>query len=154
MTKTLPRITELIGSRPPPSVIAVVHELLDDEVQKFSEYMPKADFYLNSDRSLYNALSADGGGRWLKASSLLLRWRSYTHGIKSLWSVKGNVNGNEGNLLGGMLVVGAGDQGIVYQHLEDFGGYDYEKIAKAAAKISPQRQSQNSPPAKPVSVDR
>lgn len=122
--------------RTKPRIIAVVHEILDNEIEEFSKYMAHTDIYLNEDKSLYYALSADGKGRWAKASAILSNRSAYLHGLKSLWSVKGNTKGKEGNLLGGMLVFDSDEKGLIYHKYEDFGGYDYNQILEAANKIT------------------
>jgi len=118
-----------------PKIIAIVHEILDDEVEQFSTFMNGAEFYLNADRSLYYGLSEDGKGNWLKAKNLLLRGRAWTHGIKSLWSVKGNIKGGEGNLLGGTLVMDPVKKQFRYLKYEEFTGYDWNAVVTSAEQM-------------------
>lgn len=66
----------------------------------------------------------------------MLRW----HGIKSNWQASSSVEGNfkgDGTLLGGSLVIGPGNQGILFQHQSrEFGDRaNWEDIVEAVEKI-------------------
>ncbi len=65
----------------------------------------------------------------------LLRW----HGLKSSWqtTAQGNLKG-DGTLLGGTMVIGTGDQGILFQHQSrEFGDRaDLDQILAAVQKIN------------------
>lgn len=107
---------------------AVVKENLDNEIEDFREYMT-GDIYLDEAKHFYGPKIRKGGFMSLLSPSLI----SKLNGIK----LPGNLAG-EGWIMGGVLVVGPGEQGILFEHLEAKVGdrCDIDKVMEAVAKIT------------------
>lgn len=86
----------------------IVKENLDNEVEEFREFF-SGEIYLDEHQHFYGPLKRVGGYGGL----LNLKVVSAIRNSKA----KGNLKG-EGWTMGGVLVVGPQDQGILYEHLE------------------------------------
>lgn len=109
-------------------LVAVVKENLDTEVEDFREFI-KGDIYLDEAKHFYGPKIRKGGFMSLLSPSLI----SKLNAIKLPNNLKG-----EGWIMGGVLVLGSGDQGILFEHLEAKVGdrCDIDKVMEAVAKIS------------------
>jgi len=109
-------------------LVAVVKENLDTEVDDFRQFI-KSDIYLDEAMHFYGPKIRKGGYMSLLSPSLI----SKLNAIKLPNNLKG-----EGWIMGGVLVVGPGDQGILYEHLEAKVGdrCDADQVMAAVAKIS------------------
>lgn len=94
---------------------AVVHETLG--VKEFQPFF-KGDVFLDEERKFY------GPTERRMLFSALLRAKVWINIITNMRNgVKGNMAG-EGRILGGVYVVGPGEQGILFEHREkEFGDY-------------------------------
>jgi len=98
-----------------PNLVGVVHE--DLGVAEFRGFFPGGRVFLDQQRRLFEAL----GSRWLGGSGFLRPsvWRNVVRA--KLSGVQGNSEG-EGRLLGGVVVIGPGEQGVLYVHKEEVWG--------------------------------
>jgi len=108
-----------------------VHETKGaDEFAK--NYLTGGQVYLDQDRSLFQAL----GDRWLGWRGFFLPsvWKNIIRAKKK--GVQGNMEG-EGRLLGGVIVVGPANQGVLFVHLEKVWGdrADTDEVIKACQKM-------------------
>jgi len=93
------------------NLCAVVHEDLGTEVRDFQPFF-QGPIYLDEDHVFYGPRP-----RWMFLSGFVRPsvW-------KAVFRAKGkNIENNlegEGRLLGGLFVIGPGDQGILYEHRE------------------------------------
>eukprot|EP01101_Sappina_pedata_P013419 TRINITY_DN9684_c0_g1_i1.p1 TRINITY_DN9684_c0_g1~~TRINITY_DN9684_c0_g1_i1.p1 ORF type:complete len:215 (-),score=61.85 TRINITY_DN9684_c0_g1_i1:88-732(-) len=111
-------------------LIAIVHEQLGSH--EFFDHFFKGPVFLDRDRAFYKVL----GDNWMGLTDLLRPsvWNNWLRAKAK--GVYGNLEG-EGRLLGGVLVVGAANQGILYQHREKvFGDHaDLDDILAACSMI-------------------
>lgn len=92
-----------------------MHETFGAEA--FRKYLTGGDLFFDTDRSLFSAM----GDRWM-GLGVLLRPSTYVNAIRGWWKgFSGNLKG-EGRLLGGVWVIGPGDQGILYEYREEIPG--------------------------------
>jgi len=108
---------------------AVVHENLPGQLESFQRYWNDNDVYIDEDQSFYKAL----GNRWLGLfAGMLTRqvWKNIDRAKKG--GFKGNLKG-EGRLLGGVIVMGPGEQGVIAAFTEDVWGdhADLDAVMKA-----------------------
>jgi len=118
---------------PRPRLIGVVHERLG--VDEFREKYFKGELYLDEEKNLFKAI----GNRWMGYISGLMSSAFYAN-LKRVQSkgIAGNIVG-EGRQLGGLLVVGPGEQGVLLQYAEKVWG-DHcalEVVADAVKKMQP-----------------
>lgn len=107
---------------------AVVHEALG--VAEFQPFF-KGDIFLDKERHFYGPVERRMGlSGFLRLSVWLTIIRNRRAGID------GNMKG-EGTILGGVFVIGPGNQGIIFEHREkEFGDYaDTTEVIKAVEKI-------------------
>jgi len=113
------------------NLCAVVHEDLGSQVQDFRPFFPGA-IYLDDERIFYGPRP-----RWMFLSGIVRPsvWKSIFR-VRGK-SIENNLEG-EGRLLGGVFVIGAGDQGILYEHREmEWGDHaNHTSILEAVKKIS------------------
>ncbi|XP_061345868.1 uncharacterized protein LOC133291599 [Gastrolobium bilobum] len=121
-------------------LFAVIHEHIESEVKKFWPRYWGGVVLLDRGRDFYRAL---GGGKLLKEkflSGFLLNTRALSNfkRAKSL-EVKYNFKG-EGEIKGGLFIIGSGKTGIAYQFIErNFG--DWAPVAEVI-EICTQMQNQ------------
>ncbi|KAL5019243.1 hypothetical protein ScPMuIL_004965 [Solemya velum] len=107
---------------------AVVHEKLGADA--FKEFFA-GDVYLDTERTFYGPHE-----RWMSLA-LLLRVGVISNIYRNTKkNIKGNMEG-EGRLLGGVFVIGPGDQGILFHHEEkEFGDHaDINQVLQAAKRV-------------------
>jgi len=100
----------------PINLVGVVHEKLGvPEFKKGS--FEQGNLYLDQDKSLFKLL----GDRWLGFTGFLSPkvWGNLNRAKGK--GFEGNMEG-EGRLLGGLLVVGPGDQGVIFEYKEEVWG--------------------------------
>lgn len=110
-------------------LLAVVHQR--HGIDEFRPFF-KGSIYLDKTRKFYGPQE-----RWMflsgfvRPSVWLAGYRAYKKGVS------GNLEG-EGRLLGGLFVIGAGEQGILFEHREsEFGDHaNLTAVMEAAQKIS------------------
>jgi len=114
------------------NLVGIVHESLG--VEEFrSQFFADGPIYLDSERNFFKLL----GDRWLGLTGFFM---------PSVWSniqrakakgIEGNMEG-EGKLLGGLLVVGPNDQGVLFVHREEVWGdhAKLEDVLEACRKIN------------------
>lgn len=113
---------------------AVVHEA---DIGEFAQkYWPGLPIYLNADRSFFSAINSDRRLRKQNVLGGLLSmdtWRRYARARDA--GVTGNMRG-EGRILGGLVLMGRGEEGAQWVRLENsFGDYpSSEEILAAVAK--------------------
>lgn len=108
----------------------MVHETLG--VDKFRDFF-KGDIFLDNEKRFYGP-----DQRWMGLGVGILRVSTW---INLRRSKQKNVPGNsigEGRLLGGTFVVGAGTQGVIYDHREEAWGNhcDINDVLQAAEQVS------------------
>jgi len=105
----------------------VVHE--ERGVDGFRPYLQDAPIYLDSSRELYQAI----GDRWLGLTGFLKPsvWKNVNRAKQK--GFEGNMEG-EGRLLGGVLVVGPNDMGILFEHREEVWG-DHADVSEVVAAV-------------------
>ena len=106
---------------------AIVKENLGTQVEEYREFF-SGDIHLDEAKDFYGPKIRKGGVTSLLNPSLISKLKSS--------KVSSNLKG-EGWIMGGVLVVGPGDQGILYEHLEAKVGdrCDIKKVMEAVAKI-------------------
>lgn len=118
----------------------VVKEWLPEEIADFSpKYWPTENLHLDADRVFYKAVN---GGQTLKISLFEMlnpfgqAWKNAKRAKKVI--TEHNLKG-EGQIAGGLMVLKAGNGGVVYSHLEKTFG-DHAPMAEvlAAAKEAAQ----------------
>ncbi|WIA33384.1 hypothetical protein OEZ86_006520 [Tetradesmus obliquus] len=116
-------------------VACIVHEWIDREINAFVPEYWAGDIYHDADKAFYKAF---GQGELRTASSLALlnplnpAWGRILAARKNVKD--SNVNG-EASILGGLLVVKAGEGGIAWMHAEKtFGEFPDTQDVIAAAK--------------------
>jgi len=109
---------------------AVVKEDLENELADFKPFLSGGELYLDEEKNFYDPAGRTSGYGSLFSFSLLAKIRKIT--------VAGNMKG-EGFILGGVIVVGPGDQGLIFEHLEKTVGdrVDVKDVMEAVEKIKP-----------------
>lgn len=113
-------------------LVAVVKEDVGTEIQDFRPHFA-GDIYIDEEKRFYGPLQRKMGGlgfiRLGVWQNLIRAWRS---------GYQGNLKG-EGYILGGVFVIGAGNQGILLEHREkEFGDkVDTADVLEAVKKIVP-----------------
>jgi len=125
--KELSSIRPQLGSI---NLVGVVHETLG--AGEFAANYLGGDLYLDKDRAFFNYL----GNRWLGFTGFFSPtvWSNIKRAKSK--GVEGNMEG-EGRLLGGLLVIGPGDKGVVFEHREEVWGdhADPNKVLEAVKKL-------------------
>eukprot|EP00455_Lapot_gusevi_P027892 TRINITY_DN2963_c0_g3_i1.p1 TRINITY_DN2963_c0_g3~~TRINITY_DN2963_c0_g3_i1.p1 ORF type:complete len:224 (+),score=28.47 TRINITY_DN2963_c0_g3_i1:84-755(+) len=113
-----------------PRFIAVVHEKLG--VPEFKPFFPSGEIYYDGNRDVFRALGDLYMGAWGFLSPSV--WKNVMRAKQN--KVAGNTEG-EGRYLGGLLVLGPNDQGIIFEHKEKtWGDHAYlEDVMNACRKI-------------------
>ncbi|GFH13837.1 R53.5-related protein [Haematococcus lacustris] len=115
------------------SMNCVVHEWREREIEAFAPAYWPGPLYHDVDKAFYKAL---GGGQVVKGSSL-----SLLNPFSSTWArirkaqqqvSEHNLVG-EGLIMGGLMVIGKGEAGVLYSHLEtDLGVHaDHAEVLQA-----------------------
>jgi len=112
------------------NLFAVVHEDLGSQVQDFRPFF-QGPIFLDSERIFYGPRP-----RWMFLSGFVRPsvWRAIFRATGK--SIENNLEG-EGRLLGGVFVIGPGDQGIIFEHREsEWGDHaNHSAILEAVKKI-------------------
>jgi len=120
-------------------LVGVVHETLG--VDLFRPYFPNGEIYYDPNRSFFKAI----GDRWLGLVGFFYPsvWKNLNR--SSSKGVTGNLEG-EGRLLGGVLVIGSNDRGIVYEHREKVWGdhADFQEVLNVCERLG--KSNDNSTP--------
>lgn len=106
---------------------AIVKEDLDNEIEEFREFFT-GDIHLDEKKEFYGPHERVGGMSDLMSFKMMGAYRK----IQTTGNMKG-----EGWVMGGVLVVGPGEQGILYQHIEAKVAErcDIDKVMEAVQKI-------------------
>lgn len=107
---------------------AVVKEDIDTEIDDFREFF-KGEIHLDEKKDFYGPHERVGAMSDMMSFKKIGAYRK----IKEPGNMKG-----EGWVMGGVLVVGPGDQGILYEHIEVKVGErsDIDQVMEAVQKIS------------------
>eukprot|EP00116_Pleurobrachia_bachei_P015411 sb/3475673/ len=113
---------------------AVVKEDLGTELEEYRTFLKGGEIFLDPEKNFYDPAGRSAGYSSLFSLSLLNKFRKIT--------VAGN-NTGEGFILGGVIVVGPGDQGIIFEHLETAIGVrvDVKDVVEAVKKIQPEESA-------------
>uniref|UniRef100_A0A8C6KHT2 Peroxiredoxin-like 2A n=1 Tax=Nothobranchius furzeri TaxID=105023 RepID=A0A8C6KHT2_NOTFU len=111
-------------------LVAVVKENIDGEIQGFRPHFA-GDIYIDEKKHFYGPLQRRMAGLGLFRFGV---WQNFIRAWRA--GYQGNMNG-EGFILGGVFVIGAGDQGILLEHQEkEFGNkVEIADVLQAAKKI-------------------
>ncbi|XP_048465040.1 peroxiredoxin-like 2A, partial [Rhincodon typus] len=112
----------------------VVKEDINNELKSFQPFF-KGEIFLDEEKRFYGPNKRTMG---LLGLFRLGVWRNFLRAWQKGFS--GNTDG-EGFILGGVFVLGAGDQGVLLEHREkEFGdAVDIRSVLEAARKIRPLR---------------
>lgn len=116
-------------------LIGVVHE--NKGVEEFKPYL-KGELYLDPQKKFYGPFE-----RWENVFVAILRIKSWTNYLRARNAGHhGNMDG-EGRLMGGLFVIGAGDQGVLFEYREKaFGDHaDLKDVMEAVEKITINKHS-------------
>lgn len=113
-------------------LVAVVKENVGTEIQDFRPHFA-GDIYIDEKKHFYGPLQRKMGGLGFIRLGV---WQNFMRAWRS--GYQGNMNG-EGFILGGVFVIGAGDQGILLEHREKEFGHkvDIAEVLEAVQKIMP-----------------
>lgn len=113
-------------------LVAVVKESVGTEIQDFRPHFA-GDIYVDEKKHFYGPLQRKMGGLGFFRLGV---WQNFIRAWRS--GYQGNMNG-EGFILGGVFVIGAGDQGILLEHREkEFGDkVKNADVLEAVKKIVP-----------------
>ncbi|TKS85653.1 Redox-regulatory protein FAM213A [Collichthys lucidus] len=113
-------------------LVAVVKENVGTEIQDFRPHFA-GDIYIDEQKHFYGPLQRKMGGLGFIRLGV---WQNFMRAWRS--GYQGNMNG-EGFILGGVFVIGAGEQGILLEHREkEFGDkVDTADVLEAVQKIVP-----------------
>ncbi|KAH3863056.1 hypothetical protein DPMN_026033 [Dreissena polymorpha] len=109
---------------------AVVHQKFG--ASEFKPFLQGGEVYLDLERKFYGPQE-----RWMNIPGIFT-FQTLALVIKQIYmGTPGNFRG-EGRLLGGLFVIGPGDQGIIFQHQEyPIGGRsDIERAREATQKVT------------------
>jgi len=116
-------------------LFGIVHEELG--VDEFRPYLQNLPIYLDDNKRFFEAI----GDRWLGLTGFFKPsvWANLNRAKKK--GFEGNMQG-EGRLLGGVLVVGPKDTGILYEHREEVWGdhADLEEVVAVVKKAQDEMQ--------------
>lgn len=106
---------------------AVVKEDIDTEIEDFREFF-KGEIHLDEKKEFYGPHERVGGMSDLMSFKMMGSYRK----IKEPGNMKG-----EGWVMGGVLVVGPGEQGLLYEHIEAKVAQrcDIDQVMEAVQKI-------------------
>lgn len=107
----------------------ILHEDVSGEPEEFQPFLGGEKLFLDREKTLFHRK----GSLWDLASFTTLKRYAY-----DLSGTAGNMKGN-GLLLGGVLVVGRGDDGVLWEHQEKFIGdteYETADVITAAKRIA------------------
>uniref|UniRef100_A0A3Q3N990 Peroxiredoxin-like 2A n=1 Tax=Mastacembelus armatus TaxID=205130 RepID=A0A3Q3N990_9TELE len=115
-------------------LVAVVKEIVGTEIQDFRPHFA-GEIYVDEKKHFYGPLQRKMGGLGFIRFGV---WQNFVRAWRS--GYQGNMNG-EGFILGGVFVIGPGDQGILLEHREkEFGNkVDIADVLKAVKKIVPRK---------------
>uniref|UniRef100_A0A3B4A763 Peroxiredoxin-like 2A n=1 Tax=Periophthalmus magnuspinnatus TaxID=409849 RepID=A0A3B4A763_9GOBI len=115
-------------------LVAVVKEDIGTEIQDFRPHFA-GDIYIDEKRHFYGPLQRRMGGLGFIRLGV---WQNFFRAWRS--GYQGNMNG-EGFILGGVFVIGPGNQGILLEHREkEFGDrVDIADVLEAVKKIAPEK---------------
>lgn len=113
-------------------LVAVVKEDVGAEIEDFRPHFA-GDIYIDEKKVFYGPLQRKMGGLGFLRLGV---WQNFIQAWRS--GHQGNMNG-EGFILGGVFVLGAGDQGILLEHHEkEFGNkVQIADVLEAVKKIVP-----------------
>lgn len=113
-------------------LVAVVKENIGTEIQDFRPHFA-GEIYIDEKQHFYGPLQRKMGGLGFIRLGV---WQNFIRAWRS--GYQGNMHG-EGFILGGVFVLGAGDQGILLEHREkEFGNkVDTADVLEAVKKIVP-----------------
>lgn len=107
-------------------LVGVVHETLGaDEFAR--DFFPNGELFFDEKKAFFESL----GSRWLGLHGLLLPSVHANAKRAKSKNVEGNFKG-EGRLLGGLLIVGKGDAGVLFEHREKVFG-DHAEVGRIVA---------------------
>uniref|UniRef100_A0A3P8Z3X9 Peroxiredoxin-like 2A n=1 Tax=Esox lucius TaxID=8010 RepID=A0A3P8Z3X9_ESOLU len=117
-------------------LVAVVKENIGTEVQDFRPHFA-GDVYVDENHHFYGPLQRKMGGLGFIRLGV---WQNFMRAWKA--GYQGNMLG-EGFVLGGVFVIGAGNQGILLEHREkEFGNkVEKEDVLEAVKRIVPHKSS-------------
>jgi len=107
---------------------AIVKESIGTEIEDFREFF-KGPIHLDEKKDFYGPHERVGGMSDLMSFKMIGTFRNI--------QLPGNMKG-EGWVMGGVLVVGPGDQGLLHEHVEAKVGErcDVDQVMEAVKKIS------------------
>eukprot|EP00064_Thunnus_orientalis_P009891 superscaffoldBa00001283_g9917 len=113
-------------------LVAVVKENIGTEIEDFRPHFA-GDIYIDEEKRFYGPLQRKMGGLGFIRLGV---WQNFMRAWRS--GYQGNMNG-EGFILGGVFVIGPGDQGILLEHREkEFGNkVEIADVLEAVKKIVP-----------------
>uniref|UniRef100_A0A671YNV6 Peroxiredoxin-like 2A n=4 Tax=Sparus aurata TaxID=8175 RepID=A0A671YNV6_SPAAU len=113
-------------------LVAVVKENVGTEIEDFRPHFA-GDIYIDEEKHFYGPLQRKMGGLGFIRLGV---WQNFMRAWRS--GYQGNMNG-EGFILGGVFVIGPGDQGILLEHREKEFGDKVENadVLDAVKKIVP-----------------
>lgn len=113
-------------------LVAVIKENVGTEIEDFRPHFA-GDIYVDEQKLFYGPLQRKMGGLGFIRLGV---WQNFVRAWRS--GYQGNMNG-EGFILGGVFVIGSGDQGILLEHREkEFGNkVDPADVLEAVKKIVP-----------------
>lgn len=113
-------------------LVAVTKENIGSEIQDFRPHFA-GDIYIDEKKLFYGPLPRKMGALGFFRLGV---WQNFMRAWRS--GYQGNMNG-EGFILGGVFVIGPGDQGILLEHREkEFGNkVDTAQVLDAVKKIVP-----------------
>jgi len=124
-----------------PRLIAICHEAFGSQYFR-ARYWPGGEVYLDKNRTCFKAI----GDMYLSTVSGLLSggfWKNVSRAKGK--NFKGNLKG-EGRYLGGVVLVGPGSQGVIYQYNEKvFGDHaPLEEVYAALKSLKPLKDENKS----------
>lgn len=113
-------------------LVAVVKENIGSEIQDFKPHFA-GDIYIDEEKRFYGQQPRRMGGMGFVRLGV---WQNFMRAYKA--GYQGNMKG-EGFILGGVFVIGAGEQGILLEHREkEFGNkVENSAVLEAVKKIVP-----------------
>jgi len=120
----------------PPLLLGVVKEDIGTELKDFEPFCPNALMLLDDKLEVFKVFDATGKHGITFGALLSLMWKGNAR--KTVSDVPGNLKG-EGFKVGGVAVVGPGQQGVLYSCIETFpeAWVDESAILAACAAMKP-----------------